>query len=61
MDKNVLIQYVEMKEEIKDLRRRIHENERERNFQGWESITTVAVRRENRRVRQNMRKTWLSS
>ena len=29
MDKNVLIQYVEMKEEIKDLRRRIHENERE--------------------------------
>lgn len=28
MDKNVLIQYVEMKEEIKDLRRRIHENER---------------------------------
>ena len=33
----------------------------ERIFQGWESITTVAVRRENRRVRQNMRKTWLSS
>lgn len=29
MDKNVLIQYMEMKEEIKDLRRRIHENERE--------------------------------
>lgn len=29
MDKNALIQYVEMKEEIKDLRRRIHENERE--------------------------------
>ena len=29
MDKNVLIQYVDMKEEIKDLRRRIHENERE--------------------------------
>lgn len=29
MDKNVLIRYVEMKEEIKDLRRRIHENERE--------------------------------
>lgn len=29
MDKNVLIQYVEMKEEIKNLRRRIHENERE--------------------------------
>lgn len=29
MDNNVLIQYVEMKEEIKDLRRRIHENERE--------------------------------
>lgn len=29
MDKNVLIQYVEMKEEIKDLRRQIHENERE--------------------------------
>lgn len=29
MNKNVLIQYVEMKEEIKDLRRRIHENERE--------------------------------
>ena len=29
MDKNVLIQYVEIKEEIKDLRRRIHENERE--------------------------------
>ena len=29
MDKNVLIEYVEMKEEIKDLRRRIHENERE--------------------------------
>lgn len=29
MDKNILIQYVEMKEEIKDLRRRIHENERE--------------------------------
>ena len=29
MDKNVLIQYVEMKEEIEDLRRRIHENERE--------------------------------
>ena len=29
MDKNVLIQYVEMKEEIKDRRRRIHENERE--------------------------------
>lgn len=29
MDKNVLIQYVEMKEEKKDLRRRIHENERE--------------------------------
>lgn len=29
VDKNVLIQYVEMKEEIKDLRRRIHENERE--------------------------------
>ena len=29
MDKNVLIQYVEMKEEIKDLRRRIHETERE--------------------------------
>lgn len=29
MDKNVLIQYVEMKEEIKGLRRRIHENERE--------------------------------
>ena len=29
MDKNVLLQYVEMKEEIKDLRRRIHENERE--------------------------------
>lgn len=29
MDKNVLIQYVDMKEEIKGLRRRIHENERE--------------------------------
>jgi len=29
VDKNVLIQYVEMKEEIKDLRRQIHENERE--------------------------------
>jgi chromatin segregation and condensation protein Rec8/ScpA/Scc1 (kleisin family) len=29
VDKNVLIQYVDMKEEIKDLRRRIHENERE--------------------------------
>ena len=32
-----------------------------RGFPDLENITTVAAKPENRRVRQNMRKTWLSS